>query len=173
MIISHHIAWTRSILRIPPFEVPFFPWNCPNIIERRVHLLRDPGNKGRAAVGLSADRCSGGAVNVNLSPQSGALGITQDNRTHTAVLEANGRDYCIVHFDSGMVIVIPIGMQFRGGSHEPTHQVEVVRRLAYDYTAAFALPGSTPRIGKVVRRLAPSQHGYNREHGFADFSGID
>src|SRR5579862_1779230 len=72
-----------------------------------------------------------------------------------------------------MVIGVPVTMQFHGRSHEPTHQIKIVWRLANDYSAALACPGSAPGVGAVVRRFPPTEHGYNREHRLAEFAGVD
>src|ERR1700691_4181421 len=100
-------------------------------------------------------------MDVDLSPQSRALRVAQNNRTHPSALETNGSSHGIVDLYSRMVISVPIAMQFHGGPHEPTHQVEIMRRLAIYHATAFPRPGSAPGIRLVVGRLTPSEHGYN------------
>src|ERR1039457_3785852 len=97
-------------------------------------------------------------LNVNLSEQSRTLRIAQHDRTHPSALKADGRNHGIIHFNTGMVVVIPVRLQVHSRPHEETEQVEIVRCLTYDNSASFALPGSTPRIGKIVRRFTPAQH---------------
>src|SRR5579863_426709 len=112
-------------------------------------------------------------MNVNLSPQSRALRIAEDNRTHPSILETDGSHDSIVHFDARMVVVVPIAMEFDSGPHEPTHQVEIVRRLTYHHSASLTFPSSTPGIRTVVGRFAPAEHSYNCQHWFTELAGIN
>src|SRR3984885_99244 len=112
-------------------------------------------------------------MDVNLPIQSGALRVTQYDRSHPSILKANRGNHGIVHFDSRMVIIIPKGMSLNSWAHKPAQQVEIVRRLTHDNSAAFAFPCSAPGIGEVVSRFAPAEHNYNRQHGLAKFASID
>src|SRR5260370_28891773 len=90
-----------------------------------------------------------------------------------AVTKADRSDDGIVHLNARMVIVIPVGMHFRGWAHKPTEQIEIVRSLTYHDPTSLALPGSAPWIRKVVGRFTPAEHSYDREHWFTQFAGID
>src|SRR5579863_3099426 len=173
MVMSHHVPGPRPVFAIPYFEVLLLPLHGPNIVERRVHFFRDARDEGRSAIRLSSDGRSRRAMNVNLSPQSGALRVTQDNRTHPSAFKADRGNHGIVHLYTRMVISVPVAMQFHCGTHEPTHQVEIMRSLAHNHAAAFAGPCPAPRVGAVVGGFTPSEHGHNCEHWFAEFAGID
>src|ERR1700677_420331 len=173
MVMSHHIPGSRAVFPIPHFEVFLLARDSPDIIERGIHFFRNSGNEGRSAIGLGSNRSSRRAMNVNLSPQSGTLRVAQNNRTHATILETDGGNYCVVDLYTRMIVGIPVAMQFHGRTHEPTHQVEIVRSLTHHHATTFAGPCSTPRVREVISGLAPSQHRHNGEHGLAELAGVN
>ena len=48
-----------------------------------------------------------------------------------------------------------------------------MRRLVDEHAAAFGVPASAPRVGLVIRRVAPAIHREHAEHRTADLAGVD
>ena len=137
-------------------------------------IARHPGDEGRAAVGLDADRAAGRPVDVNLRVDPRLLRQAGDDRAEPAVREPEDRHGRILDLDVRMVQVGPVAADLDDlVVHEPDQEVEHVGRLVHEDAAPLGVPLAPPGIGPIVGLVAPAIHGEGAEDRPADLARVD
>lgn len=154
-------------------ELVLFTGNGPQIEHRGLRDLAHAGNEHAAAVGLHADGCAVGAVDMDLAVESGILGVADDDRAERAALEAHDGNRGVLHLQLRMVQRGVVAVELFDIAHVPQEEVNLVRGLVDQHAAAFALPGAAPGIGVIVVHVAPAVHGDGAENGLADLAFVD